>query len=114
MTFPNDGSPLVTINGYTANRAGYFATTHTSVTRDGRLVTTTVTITNSAPSGPPSILLGMTRGDTGGRPLGTFGPEVTLYMPPGSTQVKDTVDGSSATRSRGGFRRARRSPRCRW
>ncbi len=61
--------------------------------RDGRLVTATVTFTSTAPSGPPSILLGVTRGDTAGRPLGTFGPEVTLYLPPGSQQVKDTVDG---------------------
>ena len=65
-----------------------------SVIRDGRLVTATVTFTSTAPSGPPSILLGLTRGDTAGRPLGTFGPEVTLYMPPGSQQVKDTVDGA--------------------
>ena len=50
-------------------------------------------ITNSAPSGLPSILLGMTRGDTAGKPLGTFGPEVTLYLPPGAKPLKDTVDG---------------------
>ena len=93
VTFPDDGAPLVTVNGYTDNRAGYFVTTHTSVKREGRLVTATVTFTSTAPSGPPSILLGMTRGDTAGRPLGTFGPEVTLYLPPGSQQVKDTVDG---------------------
>ncbi len=93
MTFPDDGSPLVTVNGYTSNRAGYFVTTHTSVKRDDRLVTATVKFTSTAPSGPPSILLGRTRGDTAGKPLGTFGAEITLYMPPGSQQVKDTVDG---------------------
>ena len=67
VTFPDDGAPLVTVNGYTDNRAGYFVTTHTSVKREGRLVTATVTFTSTAPSGPPSILLGMTRGDTAGQ-----------------------------------------------
>jgi hypothetical protein len=83
---PADGSPVVTFNGYTANRAGYFAKITQDVERsidaDGNtVVTETVTIHNTAPSGPPSMLLGHSGADTGGKPLGTFGTDVNVYMP---------------------------------
>jgi hypothetical protein len=97
--FPDDGSPLVTINGFTANRAGYFAHVETRDTRDavgpdGQGYTTTIVVRNEAPTGPPSILLGDSRADTGGEPIGTFGAEVNVYVPADVTGPIDaSVDG---------------------
>jgi hypothetical protein len=85
--------PLVTFNGFTGNRAGYFATFDVKSEREDDLVTTRVTITNEAPDRPPSILLGLSKLDTGGMPLGTFGTDVNLYLPPGATGVRSFVDG---------------------
>jgi hypothetical protein len=98
VRFADDDPPLVTLNGFTANRAGYFATTEvtsTSEERDdgSRDVTVTVTITNDAPSGPPSILLGLSQQDTGGEPLGTFGTDVNVYLPEGARPLATSVDG---------------------
>ena len=93
---PTDADPRVTLNGFSANRAGYFATTDVQVdpgTDDkGRPVTTvTVTVKNRAPDGPPSILLGMDPSDVGGKSLGTFATDVNVYLPKGVD--RDVVPG---------------------
>jgi hypothetical protein len=95
---PTDATPQVTLNGFTANRAGYFATTdvqvdHATDAEDRATTTVTVTIKNSAPTGPPSILLGINPGDVGGRPLGTFGTDVNVYLPAGATMTSFQVNG---------------------
>lgn len=99
VAFPGDGSPLVTLNGFTANRAGYFVTTAVHVERKptptgGELITVTIRLTNDAPSGPPSFLLGLTPADTGGGPLGTFGTDVNVYLPQGAVFLRETLDGT--------------------
>ena len=95
---PADGSPVVTLTGFTSNRAGYFAKKNVEVERGvdakGRpTMTVTVTIENRAPDGPPSILLGMHPSDVGGKPIGTFGTDVNVYMPKGSTVVSASENG---------------------
>jgi hypothetical protein len=92
-TMPGDGTPLVAFNGFTANRAGYFATYDVTSKRQGDEVTSEIVITNDAPDGPPSILLGLSRGDVGGGPLGTFGVDVNIYLPPDAAAVQVRVDG---------------------
>ena len=95
---PTAQTPVVTLNGFSANRAGYFAKTNVAVDhgRDeqGRPTTTvTVKIHSDAPTGPPSILLGVSKGDTGGKPIGTFATDVNVYVPKGSDVTNVTQDG---------------------
>ena len=99
---PTDTAPTVTLNGFTANRAGYFATTDVHVEpgtdAQGRPETTvTVTVTSRAPDGPPSILLGIKPGDVGGKSIGTFGTDVNVYLPLGVTVTSFTVNGHEVT-----------------
>ena len=80
--------PRVTLNGFSANRAGYFATTDVPVdhgTDDkGRpRRRSTVTVKSRAPDGPPSILLGIKPSDVGGKSIGTFATDVNVYLPDG-------------------------------
>jgi hypothetical protein len=92
------GQPsLVVLQGLSDNRAGYFVTTKTtSSTRDlpdgGTEVTVTVTLHNSAPTGPPSILLGT---PTFGSTKGSFQTQLQVYLPTGAKVVKSTVDGKA-------------------
>lgn len=86
---------LVVLQGFTDNRAGYFVTTETtSSTTDlpegGTEVTVTVTLHNSAPTGPPSILLGTA---TSQSPEGMFQVQLQVYLPEGAEVVESTVDG---------------------
>ncbi len=53
-------------------------------------VTVTVTLHNAAPTGPPSILLGT---PTFQATEGLFQAQLQVYLPPGATVVKSTVDG---------------------
>jgi len=99
VRFADGDVPLVTLNGITANRAGYYAQVEVSsaaqVGKNGsREVTVTVTIENEAPSGPPSILLGADRSSTAGYPIGTFGTQVSVYLPEGGELVTSQVDGA--------------------
>ena len=79
--------------GLSANRAGYFARSHTTTTTrttaDGTEVTVTVRMHNDAPDGPPSQLLGL----PGDGPIGQFGVEMDVYLPPGAQVLKSSVDG---------------------
>ena len=82
VTFSDQQPPLVVFQGLSANRAGYFAhfhtTTTTRTTADGTEVTVTVRMRNDAPDGPPSQLLGL----PGDGPIGQFGVEMDVYLPP--------------------------------
>jgi hypothetical protein len=94
---PTATAPVVTLNGFSNNRAGYFASSRSAVSygedEQGRPTTTeTVTIHNNAPAGPPSILLGLTKGDAGGA-IGAFGTDVNIYIPRGSVVANVTQDG---------------------
>jgi hypothetical protein len=95
---PTYDDPQVTLNGFSANRAGYFATTDVQVEpgtdEKGRAVTTvTVTVQNHAPNGPPSILLGIHPKDVGGKALGTFATDVNVYLPNDATVSSFRVNG---------------------
>ena len=102
FALPSDGSALVRLNGFTDNRAGYFA--KTSVKQSSAPApeagstkrTVTVRVENTAPSnGPKSILLGIHPGDTGGKPIGTFGTDINVYLPADATKIHVKQDGSS-------------------
>jgi hypothetical protein len=90
------GQPsLVVLQGFSDNRAGYFATTKvtSSQTRlpDGTTqVMVSVTLHNSAPAGPPSILLGTAAFES---TKGSFQAQLQVYLPAGAKVVKSTVDG---------------------
>ena len=85
---------LVTMNGNTPNRAGYFAETSIASTQevDGGAIRTelTITVENTAPKGPESILLGF-EGD--GYPVGTYAALVDVFLPVGATDIRSEVDG---------------------
>jgi len=86
-------TPVVLLNGFANNRAGYFAVESTHTANDGDTTVLAVRIKNRAPSGPPSILLGQRPQDVGGNPLGTIGTDVNVYLPSGarvgSVEVND-------------------------
>lgn len=90
------GQPsLVVLQGFSDNRAGYYATTRVTSSQeelpDGTTeVTVTVTLHNSAPTGPPSALLG-TAGSQSTE--GSFQAQLQVYLPAGAKVVKSTVDG---------------------
>jgi hypothetical protein len=98
---PSDGSALVRLNGFTANRAGYFAETSVDqvggTSDDGAIIRTiTVRVKNTAPhNGPKSILLGMSPGDTGRKPIGTFGTDINVYLPADATRIRVKQNGKS-------------------
>ncbi len=92
VALPGDAEPLVTFNGFTANRAGAFADVAVVTEADADRLRTTITIENTAPTGPPSILLGRSRADTGGGPIGTFGTDVNVYPPVGWRVTRIEVD----------------------
>jgi hypothetical protein len=99
---PTDSEPRVTLNGFSANRAGYFASTDATVSsgpddRGSLLTTVAVTVTSSAPTRPPSILLGSKPGDVGGKSLGTFATDINVYIPHDSTVESFRVDGREVT-----------------
>ena len=52
-------------------------------------MTVTVRMRNDAPDGPPSQLLGL----PGDGPIGQFGVEMDLYLPPGAQVLESSVDG---------------------
>ena len=105
--------PAGDLNGFTANRAGYFATTDVQVARHGtddegqpddhghrRPYRT------AAPDGPPSILLGHRSGATwAGSRSGTFGTDLTCICrrraPSTSFQVNGRRDAVRVGRTRG-------------
>ena len=93
VTFSDQQPPLVVFQGLSANRAGYYARLHTTTatrtTADGTEVTVTVRMHNDAPDGPPSQLLGL----PGDGPIGQFGVEMDVYLPPGAQVLKSSVDG---------------------
>ncbi len=83
------------LQGFSDNRAGYFATTDVSATQeampDGTTeVTATVTLHNAAPTGPPSILLGTAESES---KMGAFQAQLQVYLPEGAEVVESTVDG---------------------
>jgi hypothetical protein len=95
---PTIGTPTVTLNGFTANRAGYFVSsdvqTVSSTDDVGRtMCRTTITLVSRAPTRPPSILLGIRGGDVGGKPLGTFGTDINVYLSEGVTVTAFEVGG---------------------
>lgn len=83
-TFAPEGQPLAVVwQDAAANRAGYFATF--DVEHDVTLgaegdarIRTVARMTNGAPDGPPSILLGF---GTDGVPIGWWGVNANLYLP---------------------------------
>lgn len=95
VRFASSQPPLVVLQGFSDNRAGYFVTTKvTSSKRElqgGVIeVTATVTLRNAAPTGPPSILLGT---PTFQATRGLFQTQLQVYLPPGAQVVRSTVDG---------------------
>jgi hypothetical protein len=81
---------LVAWDGGVASRAGYFAekrVDHVATLRaDGSAdVSVTVTLTNPAPEGPPSILLGL--GAANDVPIGHYAAFVNVYLPPAAEQI---------------------------
>ena len=101
FVMPSDGSALVRLNGFTANRAGYFAETSVDQTvetgADGATTrTVTVRVKNTAPhDGPKSILLGINPGDTGRKPIGTFGTDINVYLPADAKKIRVKQNGKS-------------------
>jgi hypothetical protein len=93
----SSGQPsLVVLQGFTDNRAGYFVTTRVASSAQpladgGTEVTVDVTLSNSAPTGPPSILLGIPGVSSASE--GLFQAQLQVYLPPGATVVSSTVDG---------------------
>jgi hypothetical protein len=95
---PTDGSADVRLNGWTPNRVGYFidkrVTTEQGVDDQGRPTTTvTVTLTNHAPTGPPSVLLGTTKRAVDGKSYGTFGTDILVYVPVDAAVSEVTLNG---------------------
>jgi hypothetical protein len=86
---------LVAWDGATANRAGYFAEKsiayRAELQPDGSAhVTIRLTLRNTAPSGPPSILLG---GRGAGVPIGTYWAYANVYLPQGAEDIRGRVLG---------------------
>ena len=86
---------MVTMSGITANRAGYFAETSIDasveeVDEGADRVELTITVENTAPKGPQSILLGF-EGD--GYPVGTYAALVDVFLPVDATRIRSEVDG---------------------
>lgn len=86
---------MVTMSGITSNRAGYFAETSIDasveeVDEGADRVELTVTVENTAPDGPQSILLGF-EGD--GYPVGTYAAIVDVFLPVDATRIRSEVDG---------------------
>lgn len=86
---------MVSWFGGTASRAGYFA--HKAVAYEARLlpdgsanVSVTITLKNTAPDGPPSLLLG--HGQADAVPVGGYGAYVNLYLPTAATFTGSTGD----------------------
>jgi hypothetical protein len=95
---PNDDTPQVTLNGFSANRAGYFSTTKVRVqpaTDEQPVTTVMIAIRSRAPKGPPSILLGIRPSDVGGKAIGTFATDVNVYLPKDATVKSFQADGQS-------------------
>ena len=91
-----DQPSLVVLQGFTDNRAGYFVTTDVTSSEeevaDGATeVTVGVTLRNSAPTWPPSILLGIPGLSSASK--GLFQAQLQVYLPTGATVVRSTVDG---------------------
>ena len=85
---------MVTMNGNTPNRAGYFAETSIASAQkiEGGAVRTelTIIVENTAPKGPESILLGF---EVDGYPVGTYAALVDVFLPVGATDIRSEVDG---------------------
>jgi hypothetical protein len=86
---------LVAWDGATGSRAGYFAEKsiayRAELQPDGSTnVTIRLTLRNRAPSGPPSILLGV-RG--AGVPIGTYWAYANVYLPAGAEDIRGRVLG---------------------
>jgi uncharacterized protein DUF4012 len=79
---------MVVWDGGSAARTGYFAvkdlTYEATIDAAGSAqVTTTATVRNTAPTGPPSLLLGTGHGE----PVGGYSAFVNVYLPPAATGV---------------------------
>jgi hypothetical protein len=86
----SDNPLLVAWDGGVASRAGYFAEKRvdhvTTLRADGSAdVDVTVTLTNGAPAGPPSILLGL--GAANDVPIGHYTSFVNVYLPRAAEQI---------------------------
>ena len=94
---------MVSWFGATANRAGFFA--DKTVAYDATLnpdgsadVAVKISLHNSAPGSPPSVLLGNGMGNRAGSPtdigvpVGTFGAYVNLYLPAAAAFTKTSGD----------------------
>jgi hypothetical protein len=98
---PPDGSADVRLTGIFPNRVGHFIDTEVATERgvddEGRSTTSvTVTVRNHAPTGPPSVLLGANKRSVDGKEYGTFGGEVTVYVPPDARGAAIELDGKRA------------------
>jgi hypothetical protein len=86
---------MVTMSGITPNRAGYFAETSIDASVEevdpgGARVELTITVENTAPKGPQSILLGF---EGNGYPVGTYAALVDVFLPASATDIGSEVDG---------------------
>ena len=89
MSMPED--PLmVSWSGLSPSRTGYFAEKHidyrATVAADGSAsVAMTITLSNGAPTGPPSLLLGL---ETDPYPVGTYLAAASVYVPADATHLR--------------------------
>jgi len=86
---------LVAWDGATGNRAGYFAEKSVAYRADlqpdgSAHVTIRLTLRNTAPPGPPSILLGF---PGAGVPIGTYWAYANVYLPEGAEDIRGGVLG---------------------
>ena len=86
---PGPNPLMVAWDGGVASRVGYFAEKaidyQAVIAEDGSAdVVQTITLTNPAPTDPPSILLGGFPGDV---PTGYYSAYVNVYLPPGATRI---------------------------
>ena len=85
---------LISMNGVTPSRAGYFADTSVDMSfqhaGDRTKVEVKIVVRNAAPSGPPSILLGFERD---GYPVGTYAALVDVFLPADATGIRSRVGG---------------------
>src|SRR4051812_1384668 len=98
----SDGGAPGRLNGVTANPARYFAKASvkqsSAPASDAGSPTRTATLRaehTAPPNGPKSILLGIDPGDTGGKPVGTFGTDINVYLPADATKIHVKQDGKS-------------------
>jgi uncharacterized protein DUF4012 len=81
---------MVSWSGFSPSRTGYFAEKsidyHAAIAADGSAsVAMTITLSNGAPSGPPSLLLGL---QSDPYPVGTYLGAASVYVPADATSLR--------------------------